>query len=119
MREALLRKLIEKNYFQIGTEVEAATTTGVGLCAKPIKTSHTYVVTSILEKRVSKTLVLEGVSNQDGSKIRFEVGNIRNIDGMTPERFAQNYMLDDDGNEIRPSGKRRGRRPKNWTEDDD
>lgn len=118
MQEALLRKLIEKNYFQVGTEIEAIGK-GVGMSALPVKTQHTYVVCGIYEKKVSKTLLIDGISNSDGSAIRIGVGNILNIDGMTPERFAENYMLDLNGSEIKPSGRRRGRRPKGWTPEDD
>jgi hypothetical protein len=58
------------------------------------------------------------MSAADGSSVKVRADAITMIDGMTPERFAENYMIAPDGSATsRSSGKRRGRRPKNWNPD--
>jgi hypothetical protein len=114
MQEVLLRKLIEKTYFGIGTEIDA-THRALDLSGAALHAFEgTFTVLQVLERRQSKTLVLEVASTRDGSKIRIEPAQIVGIDGMTPERFAENYMIYPDGTDIKVVGKRRGRRPKNW-----
>ena len=114
MQEILLRKLIEKNYFAISTEVDAIDK-GVDLSGRAIhEFEHTYTVSGLYESRKTGRLIVELVSVDDGSKTRIPADNITKIDGMTPERFAENYMIDPEGHDIKLAGKRRGRRPKNW-----
>jgi hypothetical protein len=114
MQEHLLRKLIEKNHFKVSTEIDAQYK-GRDLCGVPIHTfEQTYTVASLLESRKTGKLILELRSVKDGSPIRVASDAITKIDGMTPERFAENYLVDPDGNDIKVEGKRRGRRPKNW-----
>jgi hypothetical protein len=118
MQEVLLRKLIEKDYFKRGTEIDA-TYRGVDLSGAPIHTfAQTFTITGIFETRKTKRLLMDAHSVVDGRTIRIAVDNIVNIDGMTPERFAENYMIDPLGEEIKPSGRRRGRRPKGWVDPD-
>jgi hypothetical protein len=118
MQEVLLRKLIEKEFFHTGTEIDA-TYRGNDLSGVPIHSfEQTFTVTGIFETRKTKRIKLDCFSTVDGRSIRIDVDNIVNIDGMTPERFAENYMIDTDGGEIKPSGKRRGRRPKGWVDPD-
>lgn len=117
MQEVLLRKLIEKGYFTKGTEVDA-TYRGNDLSGQPVHVfERTFTVSSLMETRKTKRLLFDLVSIEDGRKIRIDISNIVRIDGMTPERFGQNYMIDEDGTDIKPIGKRRGRRPKGWTEE--
>lgn len=116
MQEVLLRKLIEQNLFKIGTEVDA-TYTGVGLSGQPVHAAEqTFTVVGLYETKKTNRIKLDIRSTFDGELVRIGVENIINIDGMVPERFAENYMFDPQGNEIKPSGKRRGRRPKGWVE---
>lgn len=115
MQEVLLRKLIEKNYFTAMTEVDA-THKGIDLSGQPLHTFEgTFTVVKLLETKKTNALVLEVVSIMgDGARMRIRPDQITAIDGMTPERFAENYMIDPAGNDIKVVGKRRGRRPKNW-----
>lgn len=114
MQEHLLRKLIEKSYFNVSTEVNAFYK-GRDLCGVPIhRFEDTYTVTKLMESRKSGRLVLELMSTRDGNCINIFPESITKIDGMTPERFAENYMIAQDGTDIKIEGKRRGRRPKNW-----
>jgi hypothetical protein len=118
-REKLIRKLIEKNYFQVGTEVDA---TFRGLDLSGVQMHYfesTFTVASLLESKKSGLLILELVSTADGNVIRVKTDSIKKIDGMTPERFGENYMIAEDGGELKPTGRRRGRRPKGWTPDND
>lgn len=116
MQEVLLRKLIEKDYFKIGSEIDA-TYRGVDLSGTPIHTfAQTFTVTGIFETRKTKRILVDCISTIEGRTIRIGVDAIVAIDGMTPERFAENYMLDNTGGDIKPSGKRRGRRPKGWVD---
>lgn len=118
MQEVLLRKLIEKDYFKRGTEIDA-TYRGVGLDGSPVHVfEQTFTITGIFETRKTKRILIDCHSVVDGRTIRVGVGNIVNIDGMTPERFAENYMIDPEGGEIKPTGRRRGRRPKGWVDPD-
>jgi hypothetical protein len=118
MQEVLLRKLIEKNYFKNGTEIDA-TYRGVDLSGAPVHTfEQTFTITGIFETRKTKRILIDCFSTVDGRTIRVPVDAIVNIDGMTPERFAENYMIDENGGDIKPSGKRRGRRPKGWVDPD-
>lgn len=118
MQEHLLRTLIDKTYFNVATEVDAQYK-GRDLCGVPIHTfEQTYTVTKLLESRKTGGLILELMSVQDGNSIRIKPDAITKIDGMTPERFAENYMIAPDGSDIKIEGKRRGRRPKNWVDPD-
>ncbi len=119
MKEVLLRKLIEKEYFGSGTEIEAVYK-GVDLSGRPIHSfQQSFIVSALFESRKDRSIILEAKSKETGFKMRMGVDDIINIDGMTPKRFAENYMLDLDGNDIKASGKRRGRRPKSYDEFDD
>lgn len=119
MEEQLLRKLIEKNHFTTGTEVDAIHK-GVDLSGTALHSFEgTYTVTSLLESRKTGKLILELASVRDGYRVRVNADAIRGIDGMTPLRFAENYMVAPDGSDIKLSGKRRGRRPKGWVEPQD
>lgn len=114
MEEQLLRKLIEKQYFGVGTEVDAVHK-GVDLSGSPMHTFEgTFTVTALMEKRNTGELLLRLSSVRDGSHVRVPASAILGIDGMTPHRFAENYMIAPDGTDIKISGKRRGRRPKGW-----
>lgn len=114
MQEVLLRKLIEKKFFNTSTEVDA-THRGKDLSGQAIhKFEGTFTVASLMTS-TKGTLLLEVVSTADGSRMRITPNQITKIDGMTPERFAENYMIAPDGSDIKVVGKRRGRRPKNWT----
>lgn len=119
MQEILLRTLIAKNYFKIGTEIDA-TYRGRGIDGTPINVfEQTFTITGIYESRKDQSILMEAISIVDGERrIRVGVTSVINIDGMTPERFAENYMIDPDGGEIKPSGRRRGRRPKGWVDPD-
>lgn len=114
MEEILLRKLIEKNYFKVSTEVDArARGHGIdGLCQHQF--SQTYTVTGLFESKRDGAVVMGLMSAEDGSTIKVRADAITMIDGMTPERFAENYMIAPDGSDIKVTGKRRGRRPKGW-----
>ncbi len=119
MHEILLRKLIDKDYFKAGTEVDA-TYRGVDLSGQPIHIfEETYTVARIMETRKTKRILIDIHSTRDGRPVRIAVDNIIKIDGMTPERFAENYMITTDGDDILPTGARRGRRPNNWTPEND
>ncbi len=118
MKEILLRKLIEKQYFKTGTEIDASYR-GHDLSGAPVHSfEQTFTVTGIFETRKTKRILVDAFSTHDGSTIRIGVDNIVKIDGMTPERFAENFMIDTEGGDIKPSGRRRGRRPKGWVEPD-
>ena len=113
MQEHLLRKLISKNYFKVGTEVTASHK-GMDLCGVSMHlVKTTFTVTRIVET-VKGNLRLELISVVDGHRIRILPDAISMIDGMTPERFAENYLIATDGSDIKVEGKRRGRRPNNW-----
>lgn len=117
MQEVLLRKLIEKNFFKIGTEVDARHK-GMGLAGLvQHQFENTFTVMSLMEKRSDRSLLLEVRSVRDGQSFRIAADQITGIDGMTPERFAENYMVDPDGGDIKVVGARRGRRPKGWNEE--
>lgn len=119
MQEQLLRKLIAKEHFKIGTEVKA-TFKGIGLAGYRLHyTESTFTVVTILETSKTKRLFLDVASTFDGEIVRITPADILSIDGMTPERFGENYMISEDGGELQPAGRRRGRRPKGWTPDDD
>jgi hypothetical protein len=119
MQEHLLRTLIGKNFVKVATEVDAQYK-GRDLCGVPIHTfEQTYSVGGLFESQKSGRLVLELRSTKDGSAIRVFSEAITKIDGMTPERFAENYLVAPDGSDIKVEGKRRGRRPKNWNPETD
>lgn len=119
MEEVLLRKLISATYFNVATEIDA-NVKGRSLDGQPVhRFNETFTVTKLLESKKTGRLVLEGSSLRDGWQVRIDAKDIIGIDGMTPERFAENYMIAPDGSEIKVTGKRRGRRPKNWNPEND
>jgi hypothetical protein len=119
MNEQLLRKLIEKNYFKSGTEVDA-TFKGIGLSGLRLHyVESTFTVVSVLEGQKTNKLYIDLCSTFDGEVVRIESSDILRIDGMTPERFGENYMIAGDGSEVKPQGRRRGRRPKGWKPEED
>jgi hypothetical protein len=116
MQDILLRALIDKGHFEIGSEVNASYR-GVDLSGQPVHLfEQTFTVTGIFETRKTKSLKIDCLSIVDGFTVRIGVDNITAIDGMTPERFGENYMIDAEGRTIKPTGARRGRRPKGWVE---
>jgi hypothetical protein len=119
MNELLLRKLIEKNYFKAGTEVDA-TFKGCGLSGLRLHyVESTFTVVRLLESSKTNKLYIELCSTFDGEVVRVEPADVLRIDGMTPERFGENYMIGEDGSELKPQGRRRGRRPKGWKPEED
>jgi len=117
MNEVLLRKLIEKNHFRVGSEVDA-TYRGASIDGQYVRVNEqTFTITGIFETRKTKRILLDAHCNVVGATIRISVDHINRLDGMSPERFAANFLIDPDGNELKPSGKRRGRRPKGWAEE--
>lgn len=118
MQEHLLRKLIEKNYFCVLTEVNALLK-GYDIGGSAMfKFDGTYTVTGLYESRKTGKLILGVSSVVDGTTHRIGADDITMIDAMTPERFAENYLISPDGSDIKIIGKRRGRRPNNWVEEE-
>lgn len=115
MQEVLLRKLIEKSFFKASTEVDALHRGNSFVGAANHKYQGTFTVNSLTTSAKTGGLLLEVISVTDGAKHRITPEQIVSIEGMTPERFAENYMIAPDGTDIKVVGKRRGRRPKNWT----
>ncbi len=113
MQEILLRSLIAKDYFKVLTEVKVRHKVLTVGHVSHVKVEDIFTITNIRE-RPNGTLVMEGLSTTAGDRIKFSCDDIVAIDGMTPERFAENYMIATDGTEIKVKGARRGRRPKNW-----
>ena len=111
MKEALLRKLVEKGYFAVGSEIDVGYT-AVDFTGAKRAFQNTFTVSMIGERRSDRSLVFKIFSINDGSHRSCGLEDIRLIEGMTPERFAENYMIDPDGEEIGSTGARRGRRPK-------
>lgn len=119
MEEKLLRELIAKNYFTQGTEVDAKYE-AVDMSGKARRQFEgTYTVTRLMENRKTGKLIINLSSIRDGTMVKVPAESIFGIDGMTPTRFAENYMIAPDGGEIKLVGKRRGRRPKNWVSPDE
>jgi hypothetical protein len=116
MDEVLLRALIAANHLKVATEVDA-TVKAKSLDNQSHRFNETFTVTRLLESRKTGRLVLEMSSLRDGSMARVDAVEVTGIDGMTPERFAENYMIAPDGTPIKIVGKRRGRRPKGWNEE--
>jgi hypothetical protein len=118
MQEHLLRVLIAKNHFNVAAEVDA-TYKGVDFSgATRNQFETTFTVTAINESAKTGRLLIDLISTRDGSRHRIYPEMITKVEGMTPERFAENYMIAPDGSEIKISGKRRGRRPKGWVDPD-
>lgn len=119
MQDVLLHKLIEKNFFITGTKVDAMRK-GVDLSGQPMhQFGDTFTVVGLATSQKTGRLLVEVVSSNGDLRRRLTADQIINIDGMTPERFAENYMIAPDGSDIKVVGRRRGRRPKNWTEEDE
>lgn len=118
MEETLLRKLIEKNHFIQGTEVDASyhAVDISGQAKHPF--GGTFTVVRLLENRNTGKIVLDLSSVRDGTRIKANAEDVTGIDGMTPLRFAENYLIAPDGTDIKITGKRRGRRPKGWVDPD-
>jgi hypothetical protein len=117
MQEVLLRKLISANYFKVSTEVDA-TVTARSLDGQQLhRVNETFTVTALFESKKTGNIILQLSSLRDGAECRVGIDAILGIDGMTPERFAENYMIAPDGTDIKVTGKRRGRRPKGWNEE--
>ena len=111
MKEVLLRKLVEKGYFSVGSEIDVGYT-AMDFSGSKRNFQNTFTVLSIGERKSDQSLVFKIVSTNDGSHRTCNLPDIILIEGMIPERFAENYMIDPDGGEISATGARRGRRPK-------
>lgn len=119
MEEVLLRKLISANYFKVATELDA-NVKGRSLDGQQVhRFNEPFTVTGLFESKKTGRLVIQLASLRDGCAVRIDCADITGIDGMTPERFAENYMIAPDGTDIKVVGKRRGRRPKNWNPEND
>jgi glucose-6-phosphate dehydrogenase assembly protein OpcA len=118
MKESLLNRLIEKNYFTTGTVIRSRLR-GMDLSGVELHSFEKDFVTVKLGKSRKTDELVVMVKSELGEQKSFKSGDITEIDGMTPERFAQNYLLDPEGNDLKPFGKRRGRKPRDWDEDDD
>lgn len=112
MKEILLSTLIDKDLFKVSTEVDINYSTITLGNVQQCNSHGTFTVSKISFSTRGRAM-MEGISIADGSYVSFDVSKITAIDGMTPERFAENYLLTEDGLEIKITGKKRGRRPNN------
>ncbi len=117
MNEHLLLSLWERGLFNNTSEVEINDVAPTVGHLQKCDIIETFTIRKLMRKPKSGQLVLEGISTTDGRIHRFDPDEILNIDGMIPERFAENYMVDPDGNDIPIQGARRGRKPKHKTAD--
>lgn len=119
MNEQLLISLVNKQYFQAGTMV-GTTYRGRDISGLMINDfDHEFQVTKIGVSRKTGLLRIRAKSFDTGQVILVGSRDISTLDGMSPERFAQNYLISPNGDELSPTAKRRGRKPRDWDEDDD
>ena len=109
MKTELVQKLIEKGAIKQRTEIEAFFK-GIDLSgARMARVRGNFIV---LGARAAEGVIsFDGLSTIDGKRERFLAEDILMIDGMDPERFANIYGLNMEG-ETLVQGKRRGRKPK-------
>lgn len=109
MKTELVQKLIEKSAIKQRTEIEAYYK-GMDLSgARIARVRGNFIVLGA--RLVEGRIWFDGLSTIDGRRDRFLAEDILLIDGMDPERFAQNFGLNMEGEPLR-QGKRRGRKPK-------
>ncbi len=116
MDNKLLQILIEKGHIIIGTEIDANHDSH-GLGGSRTRVIGNFTITSIGINRKDE-IVLKCMNSYSGEYFNIKALDIINIDGMTPERLAENFMISVDGSNIKLAGKRRGRRPKNYIEEE-
>jgi hypothetical protein len=105
----LIRKLIQEGVIHENTEIDACYQ-GVDIGgAQLAMVQGNFAIKAA--KVIQGGVFFDTVSTQDGSQRRIAAAAIVRIDGMEPERFAENYGLTPEGKPIK-QGKRRGRKPK-------
>lgn len=111
MKEVLLSRLIDSGHVVTGTEITTTVSINRGLSGRRRVETLPFGIYGF-QKDPSGNIVLELVFHDERSSLGLKIGvdKIELIDGMTPERFAENYLIDPDGNDIIITAKKRGRR---------
>lgn len=101
--------LIQKGLIKVNTEIDADYMAYDIAGVKNARTPGNFMIMGA--KKKGDTFVFEGRSTVDGSRHQIDCRDVRQIDGMSPNRFAETYGLTVKGDKIK-EGKRRGRKPK-------
>lgn len=110
MNPSLLKALVERKIIGVRTEIDARYR-GRDIAGQPlVATSGTFLILDV-KLNAANEPVFECADTIDGKRRILPGAAITGIDGMSPERLAANYNLDEDGNPVKV-GKRRGRKPR-------
>lgn len=119
MNEQLLSRLIERGYFTNGvmvrTSIRKMDISGVEINSF----DHDFIVTHMGRSKKTGEIILTLRSKDTSDRLRIKSSDIQSIDGMDPERFGNNYLLDNQGNDLKPVGRRRGRKPQDYDQEVD
>ena len=105
--------LIKRNILLVGMEIEATYESITLDGTSKVTAFGGFMIQKII--RNEEYIGFQTVSIHDGHKRVIHVEDVSSIDGMDPVRFAAVYDIQSDGSNARV-GKRRGRKPKHFTE---
>ena len=109
MTQELTELLITKGAIRLNTEIDADYT---ALDIAGVPTARTPGNFTIMGAKKRKGIYFfEARNTLDGSRQNIDCREIKQIDGMTPSRFAEIFGLTSEGATIK-QGKRRGRKPR-------
>lgn len=104
MKKNLAKKLIERDVMKFESKAWA-TVMSKGMTGDPVEVQKELVLTEV------NTSVCKGYNTREPKIIfRFPTSSIYRLDGMSLDRLAQAYNLNDDGTK-RKTGKKPGRKP--------
>jgi hypothetical protein len=109
MKTEVVKKLIEKGAIKRETEVEASYR-GIDMSGGALARARGVFL--VLGARLMEDQVtFDTVDTRFGGRQSIKATDIISIDGMEPDRFANIFGLDENGDPLK-QGKRRGRKPK-------
>lgn len=111
MNIVLLKALIEKKLITAKTEFDADVTVKIFSQEQLIIENQHFAIRKI-KSNTDNDVVFDCFSTDNGRKETISVSQITNIDGMTPERYAAVFNLDENGVYVPEEHKKRGPKKK-------
>lgn len=109
MNKFLVRKLIACGAIRQDTVVEIEYGAPNLSCSERARVTGEFKIQRGINDAINDRVIFDVV--KEGAYRRIDCASIIQIDGMDPDRFARNYNLDVDGNDL-PIAKKRGRVPR-------
>ena len=111
MNIILLKALIEKKLITAKTEFDAEVKIKIFSQEQLIIENHHFAIKKMIENS-DDNISFDCYSTISGKREIINVSQITNIDGMTPERYAAVFNLDENGTYVPEEHKKRGPKKK-------